>query len=106
MTDARGGREHNLLDDSIQMTEATAKHLIDRLDRAAAHSPVRRIRDLTRSHVVGAILGSVGFALFIVGVERVAQDVPVISNGWGSIAVGLLLLVATGGLLARLSGRE
>jgi hypothetical protein len=56
--------------------------------------------------VASAILGSIGFALFIVGVENAAADIPVISNAYGSIAVGVLLLVATGALLTRLGGGD
>jgi hypothetical protein len=43
--------------------------------------------------------------LFIVGVERVAEDVPV-TDGWASTAVSRVRLVVTDGQLARLSGRD
>jgi hypothetical protein len=41
-----------------------------------------------------------------VGVERAAQDLPIVDNAYGSIGVGLLLLVATGLLLRKLAGNE
>lgn len=50
------------------------------------------------------MLGTIGFALFIIGFDDAAQDIPVVSNAYGSIAIGIVLLVATGGLLARLGG--
>ena len=89
----------NIIESSRTMTEDTARRLIDTLDRAGALAPVRRIRS---SQIASAILGSVGLALFLVGVENAAGDIPVISNAYGSIAVGLVLLAFTGALLSRL----
>ena len=64
------------------------------------------MRRLRASQLASGALGAVGFALFIVGVEQAAQDFPVISNPYGSIAVGLGLLLATGLLLRKLAGGE
>jgi hypothetical protein len=61
--------------------------------------PVRLLR---ASHVASGVCGAIGFALFVVGVERAAEDIPVISNPYGSIAVGFVLLCATGLLLRKL----
>ena len=83
-----------------QLTEETAQKLMGFLERS---EPVRRLRG---SQIASAVLGSIGFALFIVGVERVAADIPVISNAYGSMAVGVILLVATGLLLRKLAGGE
>jgi hypothetical protein len=91
----------NVLDDSRALTEETARMLIDALDKTGALAPVRRIRS---SQVAMAFLGSVGLALFIVGVENAAADIPVVSNAYGSILVGLTLLAFTGALLTRLTG--
>ena len=89
----------NIIDESRTLTEDTARRLIDTLDRTGALAPVRRIRS---SQIASAILGSVGLALFLVGVENAAADIPVVSNAYGSIAVGIVLLAFTGALLARL----
>ncbi|HUF54720.1 MAG TPA: hypothetical protein VMR52_13285 [Dehalococcoidia bacterium] len=53
-----------------------------------------------------ALFGAVGLALFLVGVEQVAQDLPVVDNGWGSIAVGVVLLAVTGALFRRFGGGQ
>ena len=97
---AAGGRVDRLaaeaLNDARQLTEGTAQKLIDAIEHSA---PVRHLRG---SQVATGVLGTVGFALFVVGVERAADDIPVLSNAWGSIAAGLVLLAVTGLLLRRL----
>jgi hypothetical protein len=87
------------LSDPRALTEDTAKRLVDALDRHGAFVPIRRIRG---NEIASAFIGAVGLALFIVGVENAAADVPVLSNAYGSIVVGLVLLSLTGALLARL----
>jgi hypothetical protein len=82
------------------MTEETAQKLLTAIEDSA---PVRRLRG---SQVATAVAGTVGFALFVVGVERAAEDIPLISNAWGSILVGLILLAVTGALLRKLLGGE
>jgi uncharacterized protein (DUF952 family) len=91
---------HNPVLQATQLTEETAQRLVRFLEDAA---PVRRLR---ASQLASGILGAVGFALFVVGVERAAEDLPVVSNAYGSILVGLVLLVATGLLLRKLAGKE
>jgi uncharacterized protein (DUF952 family) len=83
---------------ATQMTEETAEKLLRFIEST---EPVRRLR---ASQLATGVLGAVGFALFVVGVEQAAQDVPVIENAYGSIGVGILLLLATGLLLRKLSG--
>ncbi|HLG11265.1 MAG TPA: DUF952 domain-containing protein, partial [Dehalococcoidia bacterium] len=83
---------------ATQMTEETAQKLLRFIESS---EPVRRIR---ASQLLTGVLGAVGFALFVVGVEQAAQDIPIISNAYGSIAVGVVLLAATGLLLRRLAG--
>jgi uncharacterized protein (DUF952 family) len=83
-----------------QLTEETAQRLVGILESSA---PVRHLRG---SQLASGFLGAVGFALFIVGVERAAEDLPLISNAYGSIAVGLVLLLATGLLLRKLAGGD
>ena len=88
------------LNHAIDLTEETAQRLVGLLERS---QPVRLIRGST---IVSAILGTMGFALFVVGIEKAAEDIPVISNAYGSIGVGLGLLAVTGLLLRRLVGRD
>ena len=85
---------------ATQMTEETAQRLLRFVENT---EPVRRLRG---SQIASGLLGAVGFALFVVGVESAAQDFPVVDNPYGSIAAGLLLLLATGLLLRKLAGRE
>ena len=95
-----GTSTHNRVVHATQMTEETAQKLLKFIEDTG---PVRRLR---ASQLASGALGAVGFALFIVGVEQAAQDFPIISNPYGSIAVGLLLLLATGLLLRKLAGGE
>jgi len=85
-----------VVDNVRELTEETAQKLIGLLEQSG---PVRRLRG---SQVATGVLGTIGFALFIVGIEHAADDIPVISNAWGSIFVGLVLLAATGLLLRRM----
>ena len=82
------------------LTEDTAQRLIHAFEQS---QPVRRIRG---SEVATAMLGAVGFALFFVGVERAAEDLPLISNPYGSIIAGIAVLSVAGVLIRRLSGGE
>jgi hypothetical protein len=93
-------RQATHLEHAQQLTEETAQKLLSLLEKSP---PVRRLR---ASQVASAVIGSVGFALFIVGVEQAAQDIPVISDAYGSIAVGLALLLLTGLLLRKLAGGD
>ena len=83
-----------------QVTEETAQKLLHAIEGS---QPIRRLR---ASQIVSGILGAVGLALFLVGIEGVAKDIPVVSNAYGSIAIGLVLLAATGLLLRKLAGPE
>ena len=82
------------------VTEETAQKLLRFLETT---EPVRRIRG---SQVASGVLGAMGFALFILGVERASEDLPLVSNPYGAMAIGLVLLALTGLLLSKLSGRE
>jgi hypothetical protein len=92
------GRRRDPLSQAQQLTEETAQRLVNLLETSG---PVRRLRG---SQLASGVLGAIGFALFVVGVERAAGDLPVVSNAYGSIAVGLILLVITGLLLTKLNG--
>ncbi len=80
------------------VTEETAQRLIHTIEDS---QPIRRLRG---SLIATALLGTIGFALLVVGIERAASDIPIVENEWGSIAVGLLLLAATGLLVRRMIG--
>jgi len=84
--------------DPIHLTEETAQKLLGLVDKSA---PVQRLR---ASQLASGFLGAVGFALFVVGVEQAAQDIPVIENAYGSIGVGIVLLLVTGLLLRKFVG--
>src|SRR3989337_402320 len=86
------------LTEARQLTEDTAQRVLRAID---PRQPVQRLRS---SHLATGVLGTIGFALFVVGVERAAEDVPIISDPYGSIAAGLVLLAATGRLPRRLRG--
>jgi hypothetical protein len=92
-----------IIEQPAEITEQTARRLIDALERTGATRPVRHIRG---NQLLSAFLGAIGLALFVVGVERAAADIPVVSNAYGSIFVGVVLLAATGALLTRLGGRD
>ena len=77
------------------ITEDTAQKLIGAIE--GSH-PVRAIRG---SQVATAIVGTIGFALFLVGIENAAADIPIIENGWGAMFVGLILLAVAGVLIRR-----
>jgi uncharacterized protein (DUF952 family) len=95
-----GSSRANPVLQATQMTEETAQKLLRFVENT---EPVRRLRG---SQIASALLGAVGFALFVVGVESAAQDFPIVDNPYGSIGVGLLLLLATGLLLRKLAGNE
>ena len=83
---------------ATQMTEETAQKLLRFIENT---EPVQRLR---ASQIVSGFLAAVGFALFVVGVEQAAQDFPVVSDPYGSIGVGVVLLLVTGLLLRKFSG--
>jgi hypothetical protein len=83
-----------------QVTEETARRLVQAIEGS---QPIRRLR---ASQLASGFLGLVGVALLIVGIENAAQDLPLVSNPYGSILVGLVLLAATGLLLRRLGSGE
>jgi hypothetical protein len=86
--------------DVHHLTEETAQRLIKLVEGSA---PIRRLR---ASQLASGFLGAVGFALFVVGIENAARDIPVISNAYGSILVGICLLGLTGLLLRQLASRD
>jgi hypothetical protein len=80
------------------ITEETAQRLIRTIESS---NPVQRLRG---SQVATGVVGATGLALFLVGVERAAEDIPVVENAYGSIIVGLLLLAITGLFVRKLMG--
>ncbi len=93
-------RDRLRLAQAQQLTEETAQKLLSFIERS---EPVRRLR---ASQVASAVTGTLGFVLFILGVEGVVKDLPIVSNAYGSLAAGFVLLLATGLLLQKLTGRE
>ena len=77
------------------LTEDTAEKLVRAIE--GSH-PVRVIRG---SQIATAVVGTVGFALFLVGIENAVADIPIIENGWGAMVVGLVLLAVAGVLIRR-----
>jgi len=86
---------------SIDLTEETAQRLVAVLEHAQRRTPLARIRN---SQIASALAGTIGLALFIVGVENAASDIPVLSNAYASILAGLALLAMTGLALRTLAG--
>ena len=83
------------LNEVRNLTEETAQKLVNAFDRSY---PIRRLRS---SHIATAVVGTVGLALFLVGIENAVADVPVLENGWVAMAVGILLLAVAGVLIRR-----
>jgi len=77
------------------LTEDTAQKLVRAIEGS---QPVRVIRG---SQIATAVVGTVGFALFLVGIENAVADIPIIENGWGAMVVGLVLLAVAGVLIRR-----
>ncbi len=85
----------DVLHEVRDLTEETAEKLMKALEDSR---PVRAIRT---SHIATAVADTVGFGLFGAGIEIAAADIPVLDNGWGAMAAGLILLAAAGVLLRR-----
>ena len=93
------GREH--LEHAHQLTEDTAQRLIRVIENSA---PVRRLR---ASQVLSALVGGIGFALFVGGVEHWAERTALLDeHPFLQMGIGLLLLVLTGLLIQKLRGGE
>lgn len=96
--DVDAERRQDPITQATHMTEETAQKLLSFIEST---EPVRWLR---ASQLLTGILGAIGFALFVVGVERAAQDIPIIENAYGSIGAGVLLLLVTGLLFRKLAG--
>ncbi len=79
------------------LTEETAQRL------ARLFESSRPVRSIRGSQMVSGFVGAVGFALFVLGIEHAAEDIPVVDNAWGSMIFGLVLLAAAGAVLRRLA---
>ena len=75
-----------------KVADEIAHHVVDLIGKP---EPIRRLRN---SQIFSGVLGICGLALFIVGVERVFGFL----SGWGSIAVGILLMLISGAVLKTL----
>ncbi len=61
-------------------------------------SNTRPVRAIRKSHVLSAILGAAGFALFIDGILKLFAAFP----SWTSLLLGFLMMSATGLLIKNL----
>ena len=77
------------------ITEDTAQKLVRAIE--GSH-PVRTLRG---SQVATAVVGTIGFGLFLVGMENAVADIPILENGLGAMVVGIILLAAAGVLIRR-----
>lgn len=59
----------------------------------------RPVQSIRKSQVLSALLGAIGFALFIDGVLKLFANFP----AWGSFLLGFLMMSATGVLLKNLA---
>lgn len=59
------------------------------------------MRAIRGSQIATAVVGTVGLALFLVGIESAAEDIPIIDNGWGAMIVGIIMLAVAGVLIRR-----
>ncbi len=75
-----------------KIADITARKIIDLIGRPA---PVKRIRN---SQLASAILGAVGFALFMSGAGRILGDISPLT----SIFLGILVMVIAGVLFQKL----
>lgn len=81
---------------TIKEPEKLADEMAQRVVELLGKAPgVGRIR---RSYILSAILGAVGLALFIVGVEKIFTDLP----GVTSVLLGLGLMALAGVLFQNL----
>ena len=77
------------------LTEDTAHKLVRAIEGS------RPVRTLRGSQVATGIVGTLGLAMFLVGLENAVADIPIVENGWASMFVGLVLLAAAGVLIRR-----
>jgi hypothetical protein len=77
------------------LTEDTAQKLVRAIEGS------RPVRTLRGSQVATGLVGTLGLALFLVGLENAVADIPIVENGWASMLVGLVFLAAAGVLIRR-----
>lgn len=89
------------------LSEETGRRLLDlfaksHLDKAAhvAQAPVIKIKN---SQIAAGVIGTAGFVIFALGIERTIEHIPVLSSPLSLIIFGLILLSASGLLLKKLS---
>lgn len=75
-----------------KLVDEVAEKVVDFLGK---RSPVRRIRN---SQILSALIGAIGFALFIDGIVKLVANF----SGWVSLTLGFLLMAVTGLLLRNL----
>ena len=75
-----------------KLVDEVAQKVVELLGK---HPPIRRIRN---SQILSALIGAIGFALFIDGIVKLFANF----SGWTSLIVGFLLMAVTGLLLRNL----
>ena len=80
-------------DEPEKIADMAAQKIIDMIGRPG---PVKKIRN---SQLASAILGTIGFALFINGSGKILGDIPPIM----SIFLGISVMVIAGALFQRLT---
>jgi len=76
-----------------ELIDKVAQRVVDTMGRTL---PVRRVR---KSQLLSALVGVVGFALFINGVEGLFSNLP----DWVLVTTGFVLMALTGLLLQNLN---
>lgn len=77
-------------------TEKLADQIAQKLEQDLGRTPpVRRIRN---SQILSAVIGVIGFSLFVSGVDKITTSIP----GSASIILGIVLMTLSGALLKNL----
>ena len=75
-----------------KLVDDVAEKVVELLGK---NPPIRRIRN---SQILSALIGAIGFALFIDGIVKLFANI----TGWTSLIVGSVLMAITGLLLRNL----
>ena len=72
-------------------------HITDKVVKIVGENqPVKRVR---KSQILSALIGAIGFALFVDGIIKLSTDIP----SWLSIILGFALMAVTGLLIHNLN---
>ena len=85
--------DENQKDENRELVDKIADKVVWLL---STNPPAKRAR---KSQILSALIGAVGFALFVDGVVKLSTDIP----AWISLLAGIILMAATGLLLHNLN---